>query len=88
MKTRSSEFSDITVLERSVTSATREIETSVSLVNSRDLVALAKQTPELQQLLPQIAEQAKVQLKQIETTKTEQLQGLAELEKDLGSLTG
>jgi hypothetical protein len=52
------------------------------------LVALAKQTPELQQLLPQIAEQAKVQLKQIETTKTEQLQGLAELEKDLGSLTG
>jgi hypothetical protein len=88
MKTRSSEFSDITVLERSVTSATREIETSVSLVKSRDLVALAKQTPELQQLLPQIAEQAKVQLKQIETTKTEQLQGLAELEKDLGSLTG
>jgi hypothetical protein len=76
------------VLERSVSSETREIETSVSLVKSRDLIALAKQAPELQQRLPQIAEQAKVQLKQIEATKTEQLQGLAQLEKDLGSLTG
>jgi hypothetical protein len=76
------------VLEGSVTSAAREIETSASLVKIRDLVALAKQTPELQQLLPQIAEQAKVQFKQVEATKTDQIQGLAQLEKDLGSLTG
>jgi Phage Tail Protein X len=76
------------VLEQSVTSETREIETSVSLARSRDLIALAKQAPELQQRLPQIAEQAKLQLKQIEATKAVQLQGLAQLEKDLGGLTG
>lgn len=76
------------VAERPVTSRTREIETSVSLLKSRDLIALAKQVPEPQPILPQIAEQAKVQLKQIEATNTEQLQGLAQLEKDLGSVTG
>ena len=76
------------VFERSVTSATREIETKVTLVKSRDLMDLTIQARELQQLLPQIAEQAKFQLKQIGATKKEQLHGLAQLEKDLGSVTG
>jgi hypothetical protein len=40
------------VLEQSVTSETREIETSVSLVKSRELINLVKQAPELQQRLP------------------------------------
>ena len=74
------------VLERSVAATARELETSVSLAKSRDLSAVAKQTPELPPLLAQIAEQSKLQLKQIEAARTAQLQGLTQLEKELGSL--
>jgi hypothetical protein len=50
------------------------------------LSAVAKQTPELPPLLSQIAAQSKLQLKQIEAARTAQLQGLTQLEKELGSL--
>ncbi len=74
------------VMERSVESATQEIKTSVSLAKSRDLTALIKEAPELRSRLAQIPEQAKFQLAQIKATQTEQLQGLAQLGKDLDSL--
>jgi hypothetical protein len=74
------------VLEQSFASTTQEIETSVSLTKSRDLAALVKQAPELRTLMAQIAGQSKLQIKQIKAAKTAQLQCLAQLEEDLGSL--
>ena len=76
------------VLTRSVASETQDAEASVSLVKSRELIKFVKQAPELQQRLPRIADQAKLQVKQIEAAKAAQLEGLAQLAKDLGSLTG
>ena len=74
------------VLELSIASEKREIETSLSLAKSRDLVGLAIETPELRDLLAQVNEQAKLQLEQIAANQAESLQGLAQLEKELGSL--
>ena len=74
------------VLKNAVASEMQEVETSLALAKSRELIALAKETPELRDQLAQISEQAKLQLEQIATVKAESLQGLAELEKALGSL--
>lgn len=74
------------VLEQSVENQKQEAEASAALVKSREVAALARQTPELQQRLAEIAEQTKARVKEIEATKTVQLQGLAQLGKDLGKL--
>ena len=60
---------------------------SAFLAKNRDLVALAKQTPELKQRLLQIAEQAKTQAKEIADDKKAQIQALGQLEKDLAGLS-
>lgn len=75
------------VLEQSVENQKQAAEASAALVKSREMAALARQTPELQQRLAKIAEQAKARVKEIEAVKTVQLQGLAQLGKDLGKLT-
>ena len=64
---------------------TQEIEASVALAKSRELVVLAKEIPDVRTRLAQINEQSKAQLKQLEADQAEQLQGLAKLAKDLGS---
>jgi hypothetical protein len=75
------------VSQNSAVTAAREIEASVALAKSKDLIVLIREAPELRIRLAQINEQAKVQLKQIETDKAAQLQGLAQLAKDLGTLS-
>ena len=64
-----------------------DAEESASLAKNRDLVALAKQTPELKQRLSQIVEQAKTQAKEIADDKKAQIQALGQLEKDLTGLS-
>lgn len=76
------------VAQNSAVTAAREIEGSVALAKSKDLIVLVREAPELRTRLAQINEKAKVQLKQIETDKAAQLQGLAQLAKDLGALAG
>ena len=76
------------VLKNSVGSETGEVETSLALAKSRELIALAKESPELRGQLAQLPEQAKLRLQQIATNQKASLQGLAQLEKHLGSLTG
>jgi hypothetical protein len=53
----------------------------------RELVALAKQTPELKRRLSHVADQAKTQAKQVADDKKAQIEALGQLEKDLASLS-
>jgi hypothetical protein len=76
-----------TVLNQAVATQTQDAETSVSLVKSRTVVNLAKQLPDLQSRLPQMADHAKIQMKQLGSDKAAQLQGLAQLKKDLGAIS-
>jgi hypothetical protein len=50
-------------------------------------VALARKTPELKDRLSQIVEHAKSQLRQVAEDKKVQIQALAQLEKDLATLS-
>lgn len=74
------------VLHQAVASQTQEAETSMSLVKNRAVINLVKQLPDLQPRLPQIAKQTKLQIKQLDSDKAAQLQGLAQLGKDLATL--
>jgi hypothetical protein len=75
------------VVEKSAAAQAEDAEASASLAKNRDLVALAKQTPELKQRLSQIVEQAKTQAKEIADDKKAQIQALGQLEKDLTGLS-
>ena len=75
------------VIEKFAAAQAEDAEESASLAKNRDLVALAKQTPELKQRLLQIAEQAKTQAKEIADDKKAQIQAIGQLEKDLASLS-
>jgi len=74
------------VVEKSSAAQVEDAEASASLAKNRDLVALAKQTPELKQRLSQVVDQAKTQAKQIADDKKAQIQALTQLEKDLATL--
>jgi hypothetical protein len=76
-----------TVIEKSAANQLHDAETSASSAKNRELVALAKQMPELKRRLSQIAEQAKIQTKQVADDKKAQTQSLAQLEKDIASLS-
>ena len=75
------------VLEKSVAGETQEVNTSLALAKTRELVALAKENPELRDRLAQINEQGKIDLEQIAAGAKVSQQGLAQLAKDLGSLS-
>jgi F0F1-type ATP synthase membrane subunit b/b' len=57
------------------------------LAKDRDLVALAKQTPELKERLSEMVEQAKTQAKQVADDKKAHMEALLQLEKDLATLS-
>jgi phage tail protein X len=75
------------VVEKSTAAQAEDAEASASLAKNRDLVALAKQTPELKQRLSQVVDRAKTQAKQIADDKKAQIEGLTQLEKDLATLS-
>jgi hypothetical protein len=75
------------LIEKSTAAQLQNAEASASLAKNRELVALAKQTPELKQRLSQIADQAKVEAKQVGDDKKAKIQVLGQLEKDLASLS-
>jgi phage tail protein X len=70
------------VVKESVASETEEAQTSLTLV--KDLKRF--DIRELRNRQAQIAEQANLQLEQIKAAGAKQLRGLAQLQKDLGSL--
>ncbi len=75
-----------TLLNQAVTNQTQSAETSLSLIKNRAVINLVKPLPDWQPRLAQIASQTKIQMTQLNSAKTTQLQGLAQLGKDLGSL--
>ncbi len=76
-----------TVVEKSAAAQLRDADATASLVKNRELVALAKQTPDLQERLSEISDRAKVQAKQVANDKKAQTQALGQLEKNLASLS-
>jgi len=74
------------VIEKSAAAQVEDADASASLARNRDLMALAKQSPDLMQRLSQIAERAKTLAKEVADDKNTQMQGLSQLEKDLASL--
>lgn len=75
-----------TVLKRTAASQAQEAATSLSLVKSRAVINLVKQTPALKPQFSQLAEQTKVQIKLAAADQAATLQGLAQLGKDLAGL--
>ena len=65
----------------------QDAEATTSLAKDRELMALAKQTPELKERLSKIAEHAKLQSKEVAEDKQAQIQALGQLEKDLASFS-
>jgi phage tail protein X len=76
-----------TVIEKSAAVQLEDADATASLVKNRELVALAKQTPDLKERLSEIGDRAKVQAKQAADDKKAQTQALGQLEKDLASLS-
>jgi hypothetical protein len=76
-----------TVIEQSAATQLQNADMTVSLVKSRELVALAKQTPDLKERLSEISDRAKLQANQLADDKKAQTQALDQLEKDLASLS-
>jgi hypothetical protein len=75
------------VIEESAAAQLQDAEASAAVAKNRELVALAKQTPELKQRLSHIAEQAKIQAKQVTDDKKAQMEALGRLEESLASLS-
>jgi hypothetical protein len=75
------------VIERSAATQLEEAEASAALAKDRDLAALAKQSPELKERLSDMIEQAKTQSKQVAEDKKAHMEALAQLEKDLATLS-
>jgi phage tail protein X len=74
------------VIEKSAAAQVADAEASASLARNRDLITLAKQSPDLKQRLSQIAERAKTFAKEVADDKNAQMQALSQLEKDLAAL--
>jgi len=75
------------IIEKSAESQLQDAEATTSLAKDRELMALAKQTPELKERLSKIAEHAKLQSKEVAEDKQAQIQALGQLEKDLASFS-
>jgi phage tail protein X len=75
-----------TVLEQSASSQTQASQSSATLARNRAVAGLADLIPDLQTRLAQIVNQADIDIKQVAADRTTQLQGLAQLKTDLGSL--
>jgi uncharacterized protein YdcH (DUF465 family) len=75
------------VIEESADSQLRDAEATLSLAKDRELSRLAKQTPELKERMVRVIEEAKKQSSEVAEDKKAQIQGLAQLEKDLASLS-
>lgn len=75
------------VIEKSAETQLQDAEATTSLAKDRELMALAKQIPELKERLSQIAEQAKRQSNEVAEDKKAQIQALDQLEKDLASFS-
>jgi phage tail protein X/uncharacterized protein YdcH (DUF465 family) len=75
------------VIEESADSQLQDAEATLSLAKDRELSRLARKTPELKDRLSQIVEQAKKQSSQVVEDKKAQIQALAQLEKDLATLS-
>ncbi len=75
------------VIEKSAATQLQDAEATASLAKSRDLAALAKQTPELKERLSAMIEQAKTQSKQAAEDTQAHIEALAQLKKDLVSLS-
>jgi phage tail protein X len=75
------------VIEKSAAAQLRDADATASLVKNRELVALAKQRPDLKERLSEIGDRAKVQAKQVANDKKAQTQALGQLEKNLASLS-
>jgi hypothetical protein len=76
-----------TVIEQSAAAQVQNADATASLVKNRELVALAKQTPDLKERLSEISDRAKIQTKQVADDKKAQIQALGQLEKNLASLS-
>jgi hypothetical protein len=74
------------VLRQAEASQAQESDTSLSLVKNSALVKIVKQMPGLRSRLPEIADAAKAQTKQMADDEAAHLKGLAQLKKDLSSL--
>lgn len=75
------------VIEESADSQLQDAEATLSLAKDRELSRLAKQTPELKERMVRVIEEAKKQSSEVAEDKKAQIQGLAQLEKDLASLS-
>jgi len=75
------------VAEESSAAQIANAERSASLAKSSEVVALAKQTPELKERLSEIIEKAQTQAKQAAAEKTAQIQALSQLEEALAKLS-
>ncbi len=74
------------VLEQSLASQTQEVENTVALTKKRELKEAVKQAVDLNKRLAQITNQAKARIKEVQTIKKAQIQGLAQLRQDLDEL--
>jgi hypothetical protein len=74
------------VLRQAASSQAQQSDTSLSLVKNRALVKIVKQIRSLESRLPEIADAAKAQTKQMADDEAAHLKGLAQLKKDLSSL--
>jgi hypothetical protein len=74
------------VLRQAAASQAQESDTSLSLAKNPALVKIVKQMPSLLSRLPEIANAAKAQTKQMADDEAAYLKGLAQLKKDLSSL--
>jgi hypothetical protein len=74
------------VLRQAASSQAQESDTSSSLAKNRALVKIVEKIPSLQSRLPEVADAAKAQTKQMAEDEAAHLKGLAQLKKDLSSL--
>lgn len=75
------------VIEESAESQLQDAEATLALAKDPELGRLAKQMPELKEHMARVIEQAKKQSSEVAEDKKAQIQGLAQLEKDLASLS-
>ena len=74
------------VLRQAASSQAQESDTSSSLAKNRALVKIVEKIPSLQSRLPEVADAAKAETKQMADDEAAHLKGLAQLKKDLSSV--
>lgn len=74
------------MLEQSTASEVQAAQDTGALIKSRGVKGMVTEAPDLKARLVQIADQTKVQLKQLDTAKAAQLHGLEQLETNLAHL--